>query len=249
MSMMVLDPQTHLEYFRKIGKYPTCQIPEQIIFVYPRALFRDICAKYPNTRGDGIAAGLRVIAQGERSLGVVQGPLGAPMAALLAEQYFALGARQIVTLGTAGALNEELAVGDVVVCSEAIADEGVSRHYLGPVEKVQASQLLLTQILSAFERTQLRVVQGASWTMDAPYCETWEQVRHYRSKGVLTVEMEVAALYAVAAKRGFEALSLLGVSDRISEQGWIPGFENPKLMENLGQCFDTFCGICFGKTG
>ena len=75
----------------------------------------------------------------------------------------------------------------------------------------------LTERGAAFRR-------GATWTIDTPYRETVEEVRHYRREGVLTVEMEAAALFAVAAVRGVEAASVFVLSDLLGETEWTPEF-------------------------
>ena len=47
-----------------------------------------------------------------------------------------------------------------------------------------------------------RVIVGSTWTTDAPFRETAEAIEAARSKGVLAVEMEAAALYSFARARG-----------------------------------------------
>jgi uridine phosphorylase len=49
--------------------------------------------------------------------------------------------------------------------------------------------------------------------MDAPYRETVEEVRYYQGEGVLTAEMEAAALFAVAKARGVELACAFVISD------------------------------------
>ena len=45
------------------------------------------------------------------------------------EELVALGCRRFVSIGTAGSLQPDLAVGDLLVCDRAIRDEGTSYHY------------------------------------------------------------------------------------------------------------------------
>ena len=64
-----------------------------------------------------------------------------------------------------------------------------------PAEMTAALGLALRESGLAFR-------PGVSWTIDAPYRETVAEARHYQAEGVLCVEMEAAALFAVAEVRG-----------------------------------------------
>jgi len=58
-------------------------------------------------------------------------------------------------------------------------------------------------------------------------------VQHYRSAGVLTVEMEAAALFAVASVRGAAAASAFVLSDLLGETEWTPAFSAEHLNDQL----------------
>jgi purine-nucleoside phosphorylase len=84
----------------------------------------------------------------------------------------------------------------------------------------------LTERGAAFQR-------GPTWTIDTRYRETVDEVRHYRREGVLTVEMEAAALFAVAVVRGVEAASVFVLSDLLGETEWTPEFGAELLDSQL----------------
>ena len=63
---------------------------------------------------------------------------------------------------------------------------------------------------------------GASWTTDAPYRETRREVATYRDEGVKTVEMEAAALFAVAHCCHVQATAVFVVGDRLADLVWQP---------------------------
>lgn len=75
--------------------------------------------------------------------------------------------------------------------------------------------------------------RGATWTIDAPFRETTEELRHYRDDGVLTVEMEAAALFAVAQHRQFDSATAFMPSDTLSEAEWFPDFGAPEIVVGL----------------
>jgi uridine phosphorylase len=136
-------------------------------------------------------------------------------------------------------IQERKKIGDIVICDRAIRDEGTSHHYL-PVETYAYSCPELTENLcTAFERKSIQYSKGTSWTTDAPYRETIEELRQYRSDGVVTVEMEVSALFAVGAYRGVGVSSVLVISDLLSEEDWNQGYHNAEKLEGLKKTFEV----------
>ena len=129
--------------------------------------------------------------------------IGGPIVSIVVEELVALGVKRFFSFGLAGGLQPEKGrIGDIVLCTEAIRDEGVSHHYLPPQREAKPSAEFTEAIAQALSRRNARFLRGATWTIDTPYRETIDEVRHYRAAGVLTVEMEAAALFAVASVRG-----------------------------------------------
>lgn len=159
------------------------------------------------------------------SVGVagLEGP-GAPYTAIVVEELVPLGARQFVIVGLAGSLRPGIAAGSFVVCSRALRDEGTSHHYQRPSPYAPASRHLTAVVKAELRREGVPFVEGPSWTTDAPYRETGVEVRRYRREGILTVEMEAAALFTVARRRGAHAAALFVISDLLDERGWEPQF-------------------------
>ena len=81
--------------------------------------------------------------------------------------------------------------------------------------------------------------KGTSWTTDAPYRETIEELRRYSSDGVATVEMEVSALFAVGAYRGVGVSSSVVISDILSEEDWNQGYHSAEKLEGLKKIFEV----------
>jgi purine-nucleoside phosphorylase len=71
----------------------------------------------------------------------------------------------------------------------------------------------------------VNVITGSSWTTDAPFRETEEAIAAARSKGILAVEMEAAALYAFARASHTKVLCLAHVTNTmaIAEQDFEKG--------------------------
>ncbi len=180
-----------------------------------------------------------------RDVGVcaLRGP-GAPYAAIILEELAALGVRRFVIVGMAGSLQSDLESGRTVVCERALRDEGTSHHY-GAVGRYARPSPGLTRALRAtLDRNAIPYEVGATWTIDTPYRETLAEVRRYRSEGILTVEMEAAAVFTVARIRGCEAAALFVISDHLTDRKWEPRFHDtrPALRSGLDLAIATLSG-------
>jgi purine-nucleoside phosphorylase len=112
-----------------------------------------------------------------------------------------------------------------VVIDRALRDEGTSYHYAKPSEYSEAEPQLVTAAAQAVRAKGLNVVTGSSWTTDAPFRETEEAISAARSKGILAVEMEAAALYAFARASNTKILCLAHVTNTmaVAEQDFEKG--------------------------
>jgi len=162
---------------------------------------------------------------------VIASPMGAPMGVLLLEQLIALGARRCIYLGFCGALAPSYRIGDLFLPAQAVREEGTSYHYL-PAEVLPCAAPQVQTVLQAqAHRLHIPVHQGPIWTTDALYRETPQKIRQWQEAGVHAVDMEMAALFAVAQYRGCEVGALLIVSDECYHAAWQPGFGAPRLRQ------------------
>lgn len=146
--------------------------------------------------------------------------VGAPLAAGLLEEVIAFGCRKFVVCGGAGVLRKDIAVGHLIVVSAAVRDEGVSYHYLPPGRDIVADPRGVAVLEAALQRRGLPYLTAKTWTTDAPYRETRAMVEQRQAEGCITVEMEAAALLAVAQYRGALLAQLLYGGDDLSGQAW-----------------------------
>ncbi|MCL4370789.1 MAG: nucleoside phosphorylase, partial [Chloroflexi bacterium] len=151
-------------------------------------------------------------------MGLIAGTVGAPFAVLIAEQLIASGCRHVVGYSSAGAVSDRLRLPCLVVPDTALRDEGTSYHYLAQGRYVHARGKL-PEILARHARgCELPVHRGLTWTTDAPYRETQSEIDLRRAEGVLSVEMEAAALMALAEARQAEIASLLHITNSFATQ-------------------------------
>lgn len=156
------------------------------------------------------------VRQGEFEMGLIAGTVGAPFAVLVGEQLIASGCRHIIGYASSGAVADWLSLPCLVVPDRGLRDEGTSYHYVPPSTWAEPTGDLPTILTRHAAGCGLPVHRGPTWTTDAPYRETLSQVRQYRALGVLTVEMEAAALMALAMVQKAEIASLLHVTNTLA---------------------------------
>ena len=171
---------------------------------------------------------LSVYAAEKHRFSLVGPVIGAPYAAMLVETLLVWGVRQILFLGWCGAVSQRVHAGDIIVPDSAMVDEGTSGHYIDPSCRVALPcRHLAGQAHQALGRRGIDFHQGAVWTTDAIFRETVEKVKYYQHQGALAVEMELSAVFTIAAFREASAAGILVVSDELSTYQWQPGFRTP----------------------
>ncbi len=198
-------------------------IPKKVLLVYSRrmpAKLRRVMGlrSFKHSAGDTGAYHFKKFISKDRRLFVMMIPGGAPITATAVEEAIACGGRQFLIAGTAGAINLDLNISDIVLCDSAIRDDGTSHHYLRNSKHVGPDKNLYGALRKGMIRMDIPFVEGTTWTIDAPYAETRKEIRHYRNEGVLTVEMEAAALFAVAKKRKVRAAAAFTISDILGKE-------------------------------
>ncbi len=151
---------------------------------------------------------------------VINPGLGASSAGGLLEEVIALGAKKVIACGSAGVLKNELPRGEVVVVESALRDEGTSYHYLPPSEYVETDRTVLKKITETLSEMNVNYTVARTWTTDGVFRETPSIVKRRLSQGCLVVEMEAAAMIAVAKFRGIEFGQILSCGDDVSGVEW-----------------------------
>lgn len=155
-----------------------------------------------------------------RPLAMAHCGVGAPLAAGMLEEIIAAGCRCFVVCGGAGVVDPAIDANRVIVPTAAIRDEGTSYHYLAPSRAVAPTDAALNAVRDAIREAGIPATEGKTWTTDAIYRETPGLVRRRREEGCVAVEMEAAALFAVARYRGVELAQVLYAGDDVAGELW-----------------------------
>ena len=135
--------------------------------------------------------------------------MGGPSAAIVLHELIALGVRRAIRVGTCGALDSALELGELVVARESICADGTSRA-LGAGERVQADPSLTESLILAAPAAHA----GAVVSVDLFYDDL-----PAGAADALAIEMESATLFAVGARAEVPVACVLTVSDTFDARG------------------------------
>ena len=234
----VIEPARVIDERKKIGLHPSIPVPVGAIICYDNSLWQWISKLPGRIDCDGWLSSSYLVPSNNRAVLVTKAVgFGAPTAVMTLEELIAFGITKFINLGSAGSIQKNIDVGDIVICERAIRDEGTSHHYLPDEKYAYASNELTADLIEAIERKNIPYIKGTSWTTDAVYRETISELQQYRDENVITVEMEASALFAVGTFRGVSVSSVFSISDILSEDGWKQGYHSDEKNTGLKQIF------------
>ncbi len=170
---------------------------------------------------------MRNLALEQEDVGVVGCAVGSSFAVLVAEQLFASGCELLISVTSAGQLIATHPKPYFQLIDHALRDEGTSCHYLPASEYVWLPKGL-KELADAILAQSHQLICGGSWTTDAPYRETKSAIAYATEAGLLSVEMEAAALYALAQAKGYNILCFAHITNEMatSENEFDKGQDN-----------------------
>lgn len=238
----VLKPSDFLAYRRAHGKLPDFPAPRTVIFCPQTSLANYVLRRHSTRQIKGFLGDFYLLKRtgGQIAISTNFG-IGAPAVAGLTDEFAALGVRQFALIGLAGGLQPDLNAGSLVISTNAIRGEGVSRHYLPVQPTVNSSEDFVRGLSEILTKQHQPHTRGTTWTTDAPFRELRRDVLEYQQQGILAVDMEAAALLAVASSLNLPAVAAFSVADLLSDGHWRMAGELKPAQKGLTVLFDAFC--------
>ena len=147
--------------------------------------------------------------QGVPVLAVSTG-IGGASAGIAVEELKNLGVRNMIRIGSCGSLQPQVKIGDLVLVSGAVRDDGASKTYIDPIFPAVPDSELLFACVSAAKERGYRYHTGIARSHDSFYTDREAEIDHYWSqRGVLGADMETAALYTIGHLRKIRTMSIL----------------------------------------
>jgi uridine phosphorylase len=178
-----------------------------------------------------------------RELSICSTGIGSPSAAIALEELAAVGVETFIRVGTTGALQSDIEIGDTVVATGAAKDEGTTKRYEKSEVPAVPDYGTLSALVEAAEDRSAPVHVGPIATDDAYYAETDAYVEAWSEAGLLCVEMEAAALFTLARRKGLAAGAICTVDGNLIEGTQKGETEDEELPEKAKDNVDRAIGI------
>ncbi len=192
------------------------------------------CGKYKYPLG-----GELFVFNDNKSVGFVKGMMCSPAIATQAEDLIAGGVKELIHIGFAGGLQQDMNVGDIVLTDGAYNDTAVARLYGFDYDFIENTKTLTDDLQDLLVNSGIKYRRGKHWTTDAGYMETYGQVVEHRDNGALCVEMEGVGLFTVANYRKCRASAIYVISDILAKDDWSLGWGENALDTAINKLIDT----------
>ena len=236
----ILTPSALLAHRRANGQLSDFPPPKTVIFAPQKTLADYALRKHSVKQIKGFLGEFYLLKRtnGQVALSTDFG-IGSPAISALTDEFAALGVQQFILIGMAGGLQPELTTGSLVISTGAIRGEGVSRHYL-PLNRIVDSSPELTKGINQVLATQNHSHHlGNTWTTDAQYREMRRDVMEHQQQGVFAVDLEAAAMLAVATANQRSGVALFSIADQLSGGEWRMVSDLRPAQKGLSVLFDA----------
>lgn len=173
--------------------------------------------------------------------------MGCPSAGIVFEELTMLGAQRLIRVGTCGALQDRMRMGDTVIAMSATAEDETPLRYAQMSSYAPAATFELVEAATRLSRDVGATVHvgpvvtsGVFYDPDPSTFARWKRVGH------VGVEMEAAMMYTVAAVHGLEALAIMTVSDLLAETGETERITDDELKAGVDQMMQLACQVAVG---
>ena len=168
---------------------------------------------------------------------LAQAPVGSAAAAQFLDWLIGYGVKQIISTGTCGVL-VDMPENVFLIPTRALRDEGASYHYVAPSRYIELNQQALGAIKRTLKQKKIPYEEVMTWSTDGFYRETPDKVAYRIEEGCGVVEMECAALAAVAKLRGAIWGVLLFTADSLAD------IDNYDQRDWGSKAFDKALELC-----
>lgn len=171
--------------------------------------------------------------------------MGMPSMSIYAKELICdYGVKQLIRLGTTGALQKSIQLEDIIIAMSACTDSNINNRIFGNINFAPTANFeLLKKAEEVAREKNIRHHVGAVLTTDSFYNYDSQEHDSLLKHGVLGIEMETAALYTLAMQHQVQALTILNVSDHVLSGKYISADQREHSFDAMLQiALATFTG-------
>ncbi|RKX54494.1 MAG: nucleoside phosphorylase [Thermotoga sp.] len=152
---------------------------------------------------------------GSVAVSVCSTGIGGPSASIAVEELTNIGAKYFIRVGSAGARQEDIPIGGLIIATGAYRGEGTSQAY-APLPFPAVADMEVTLALEkACEKLGYSYFKGIVYTRDAFYVQDWDLNRFLKDAGVVAAEQECATVFVVGTMRRVKVGAILATDSNI----------------------------------
>ncbi|HWT74276.1 MAG TPA: nucleoside phosphorylase [Mobilitalea sp.] len=147
--------------------------------------------------------------KGMKVLAVSTG-MGGASTGIAVEELHNIGVEYMIRIGSCGALDSTMRLGDLLIVNGAARDEGTSKAYIESIYPAIPDTGLLMKVIQAAKECKAPYLIGKARSHDSFYTDREEEIdRYWSGKGIAGADMETAALFVIGSLRGVKTASIL----------------------------------------
>ena len=175
------------------------------------ATYFDVSRKVADYRGYVTYSGK----VGKTAISTSSSGIGCPSAAIVVEELIKIGAKNLIRVGTTGALQPDITIGDIIIATGAVRADGATNAYVPAGYPAVADFQIVKALIESAERIKKRFHLGIVVSSDAFYAENKDFVRSYNQARILSVEMEASVIFTLTNLKKLRGGAILTVDSNL----------------------------------
>lgn len=136
--------------------------------------------------------------------------IGAPSAAIAMEELIACGGKYFIRIGSGGAVQPYIRIGELVISTGVVREDGTSKMYVGENYPAVPDLELTSTIIKTCRELGFPHYSGLTRSHDSFYIDHEDELMAYwNKKNILSSDMETGVIFTLAQLRGVKAASIL----------------------------------------
>ena len=152
---------------------------------------------------------------GKTPISTCSSGIGCPSAAIVVEELTNIGAENLIRVGTTGALQANLQIGDIVIANAAVRADGTTNAYVPSGYPAVANFQIVKALIEAANQMDIKFRLGIVVSSDAFYAENEDFVKTYSEANVLSVEMEASVIFTLTNLKKLRGGAILVVDSNL----------------------------------
>ena len=200
-------------------------LPSVAVGVFSRHLFFDLVEKFSCNE-----VGYLSCANGERNVYIMKykdteitlfmAGVGGSFISADIEELHKQGVEKFIIFGNCGVLDRTIEDCSIIIPTKGFRDEGVSYHYVPESDMIDINPKYIDDFIKILNEYNFDYRMGYTWTTDAFYRETIDNIAYFKNNGALCVEMEGTVIAAVCKRLGLDYFTFYYAGDNLDSAVW-----------------------------